>query len=109
MDPLFEIELERPIPGSRDAGRRLYRQLKEAIQDGRLAAGTQLPASRKSAEFFGLSRNTVAEVYDRLSNDGLLVARQGSGTYVADLLPEPESSPSPASTYRLNQSITAIR
>jgi len=102
MDPLFEIELERLIPGSRDAGRRLYRQLKEAIQDGRLAAGAQLPASRKSADFFGLSRNTVAEVYDRLSNDGLVVARQGSGTYVADLPPEPESSPSPASTYRLN-------
>ena len=46
MDPLFEIELERPIPGSRDAGRFLYRQLKDAIQDGRLAARTRLPASR---------------------------------------------------------------
>ena len=102
MEPLFEIELERLVPGSRDAGSRLYRQLKEAIQDGRLAAGAQLPASRKSAHFFGLSRNTVAEVYDRLSNDGLVVARQGSGTYVADLPPEPESSPSSASTYRLN-------
>jgi GntR family transcriptional regulator / MocR family aminotransferase len=102
MDSLFEIELERPIPGSRDAGRRLYRQLKEAIQDGRLAAGTRLPASRKSADFFGLSRNTVAEVYDRLSNDGLVAARQGSGTYVADLPPEPASTRSPVSTYRLN-------
>jgi GntR family transcriptional regulator/MocR family aminotransferase len=102
MDPLFEIELERPSPGSRDAGRFLYRQLKDAIQDGRLAAGTQLPASRKSAAFFGLSRNTVAEVYDRLSSEGLVVARHGSGTYVAELPPEPASLPSPASTYRLN-------
>jgi GntR family transcriptional regulator / MocR family aminotransferase len=101
MEPLFEIELERPIPGSRDAGRLLHRQLKEAIQDGRLAAGTQLPASRKSAAFFGLSRNTVAEVYDRLCNEGLVVAHHGSGTYVADLA-EPASLPSPASTYRLN-------
>ena len=67
MDSLFEIELERPIPGSRDAGRRLYRLLKEAIQDGRLAAGTRLAASRKLADFCGLSRNTVAEIYDRLS------------------------------------------
>jgi GntR family transcriptional regulator/MocR family aminotransferase len=75
MNSFFEIELERPIPGSRDAGRRLYRQLKEAIQDGRLAAGTRLPASRKSADFSGLSRNTVAEVYDRLSSDGLVAAR----------------------------------
>ena len=102
MDPLFEVEMERPIPGSWDAGRFLYRQLKDAIQDGRLAAGAQLPASRKSAAFFGLSRNTVAEVYDRLSNEGLVVARHGSGTYVVDLSPEPASLPSPASTYRLN-------
>jgi len=102
MDSLFEIELERPIPGSRDAGHRLYRQLKQAIQDGRLAAGTRLPASRKSAHFFGLSRNTVAQVYDRLVNEGLVIARQGSGTYVADLPPEPASTPSPESTYRLN-------
>ena len=102
MDPLFEIELERPAPGSRDRARNLYRQLKEAIQNGRLAAGTQLPASRKSAAFFGLSRNTAAEVYDRLSNEGLVVARQGSGTYVADLLPEVVSAPSSASAYRLN-------
>jgi GntR family transcriptional regulator/MocR family aminotransferase len=102
MDSLFEIEMERPIPGSRDAGRFLFRQLKDAILDGRLAAGTQLPASRQSAAFFGLSRNTVAEVYDRLSNAGFVVARHGSGTYVADLPPEPASLPSPASTYRLN-------
>jgi len=102
MNTLFEIELERPIPGSRDAGHRLYRQLKEAIQDGRLAAGTRLPASRKSADFFGLSRNTVVEVYDRLSNDGLVAARRGSGTYVADLTLEPISTQSLASTYRLN-------
>jgi GntR family transcriptional regulator / MocR family aminotransferase len=88
--------------GSRDVGRFLFRQLQAAILDGRLAAGIQLPASRKSAAFFGLSRNTVAEVYDRLSNAGLVVARPGSGTYVADLPPEPASLPSPASTYRLN-------
>jgi GntR family transcriptional regulator / MocR family aminotransferase len=102
MDPLFEIEMERPIPRSRSAARFLFCQLKDAILAGRLAAGTQLPASRKSAAFFGLSRNTVAEVYDQLSNAGLVVARHGSGTYVADLPPEPASLPSPASTYRLN-------
>ncbi len=94
--------MERPLPGSGAAGRFLYRQLKDAIRDGRLAAGTQLPASRKSAAFFALSRNTVASVYDRLSNEGLVVARHGSGTYVADFRMEPASLPSPSSPYRLN-------
>ena len=101
MEPLFEIELERPAPGSRNSAESLYRQLKQAIEDGRLAAGTQLPASRKSAHFFGLSRNTVADVYERLTNEGLVVSRQGSGTYVAQVPPEPPAR-SPASAYRLN-------
>jgi len=47
MDQLFEIELERPAPGSGEATRYLYRQLKDAIQDGRLGAGTRLPPSRQ--------------------------------------------------------------
>jgi GntR family transcriptional regulator/MocR family aminotransferase len=102
MDSLFEIELDRPVPGSRDAGRGLYRQLKAAVLDGRLAAGTRLPASRKLARLFGLARNTVAEVYDRLSNEGLITAMQGSGTYVASRSPEPASPRPRISTYRLN-------
>jgi GntR family transcriptional regulator / MocR family aminotransferase len=102
MDPLFEIEIERPTPGSRDSARALYRQLKEAIQDGRLAAGARLPASRNSADFFSLSRNTVTDVYQRLLNEGFVVTRQGSGTYVAALRPEAASAQSSASAYRLN-------
>jgi GntR family transcriptional regulator/MocR family aminotransferase len=102
MDPLFEIEMERPVPGSRNAAQLLYQQLKAAIEDGRLAAGTRLPASRKSAAFFGLSRNTVADVYDRLANEGLVVARHGSGTCVADQSTKPASLRSLTSAYRLN-------
>ena len=101
MDPLFEIELERAAPGSRDAGRALYRQLKEAIEDGRLAVGAKLPASRTGAELFGVSRNTVAEIYDRLINDGYVTARQGSGTYVAERGPAPPAR-SAGSPYPLN-------
>ena len=102
MEPLFALELERSAPGARDAGETLFRQLKEAIEDGRLAAGARLPASRKSADFFGVSRNTVTDVYERLMNEGLVVARQGSGTYVADVPPDPPVAPSSASAYRLN-------
>jgi GntR family transcriptional regulator/MocR family aminotransferase len=87
MDPLFEIDLGLPAKGSRDTARTLFRQLKAAILDGRLALGARLPATRKSATFFGVSRNTVSEVYERLLNEGYVVTRQGSGTYVADMLP----------------------
>lgn len=87
MDPLFEIDLDRVTKGSRESSRTLYRQLKAAILEGRLAAGAKLPPTRKSEAFFGVSRNTAAEVYERLMEDGYVVSRHGSGTYVADRIP----------------------
>jgi GntR family transcriptional regulator / MocR family aminotransferase len=87
MDPLFEVELDLPPPGSRDASRRIYEQLKAAIVDGRLAAGARLPPTRRSDAFFGVSRNTAAEIYERLANEGYIVTRRGSGAYVADRPP----------------------
>jgi GntR family transcriptional regulator / MocR family aminotransferase len=88
-DPLFEIDLHPVAKGSRDAAQSLYRQLKEAILDGRLTAGAKLPPTRKSAAFFGASRTTAVEVYERLLNEGYVVSRHGSGTYVADKPPVP--------------------
>ncbi|HEY3812267.1 MAG TPA: PLP-dependent aminotransferase family protein [Caulobacteraceae bacterium] len=83
MDPLFEIELDLPPPGSRDASRRIYEQLKAAIEDGRLAVGVRLPPTRRSAGFFGVSRNTAADIYERLANEGYVATRRGSGVFVA--------------------------
>ena len=87
IDPLFEIELDLGPKGSREAARTLHRELKAAILDGRLIGGARLPATRKSAAFFGVSRNTAAEVYERLVNEGHAVTRHGAGTYVADRAP----------------------
>jgi GntR family transcriptional regulator/MocR family aminotransferase len=87
-DPWFEIELDLEAKGSRESSRTLYRELKAAILDGRLARGAKLPPTRKSAAFFGVSRNTAVEVYEKLLNEGYVVGRHGSGTYVADKVPE---------------------
>jgi len=84
---LFEIELIPAAKGSRAAAQNLYRQLRDAIHDGRLPAGARLPATRAAQTHFGVSRNTAAEVYERLLNDGLLLARGGSGTFVAEARP----------------------
>ena len=88
MDPLFEVDLVRAAIAS-GAPQTLYRQLKAAIIDGRLRPGTKLPPTRKAKAIFGISRNTAAEAYERLKSDGHVVARHGSGTYVADTLPVP--------------------
>jgi GntR family transcriptional regulator / MocR family aminotransferase len=107
IDPLFEIELDLGPKGSRRSSLALYRELKAAITDGRLTAGVKLPATRKSAVFFGVSRNTAAEVYARLVNEGHAVTRLGAGTYVAHSVPSPRSAGGQAieqpSAHRLNE------
>lgn len=85
MNPLFELRLERD--GTRNSTRGIYEQLKAAIIDGRLALGARLPGTRQSSEFFGVSRNTATDIYERLINDGYAISRPGSGTYVVDALP----------------------
>lgn len=67
---------------------RLYRCLREAILDGSIAADTRLPASRDLAAELGIARNTVMHVYAQLQAEGYTRSRQGSGTYVADTLPD---------------------
>jgi len=87
MNPLFELRLERGGDGTRNSARNIYEQLKAAIADGRLALGARLPGTRQSSTFFGVSRNTATDIYERLINDGYAISRRGSGTYVVDALP----------------------
>jgi GntR family transcriptional regulator/MocR family aminotransferase len=84
MDPIFEIDLALAGKGARQASRTLVRELKAAILDGRLVPGTRLPATRQAGSIFRMSRNTVAEAYERLAIEGLVATRRGSGTFVAD-------------------------
>lgn len=79
----LELDLKPPFGQSRTLVRDLHRQLREAILSGRLVAGTQLPPTRAFAEEYGISRSTTMAVYDLLLSEGFLVARQGSGTFVA--------------------------
>lgn len=80
---LFEIELDLTVGGPRGTARALHEQLRAAILDGRLKPGVKLPPSRRSSAYFGVSRNTVNEVYSRLLSEGLVEASPGSGTYVS--------------------------
>jgi GntR family transcriptional regulator / MocR family aminotransferase len=70
--------------------------LRDAIRDGRLAAGTRLPPSRALAADLGVARNTVAEVYAQLVAEGWLGARTGSGTWVTGHAAPVTHSPAPA-------------
>jgi GntR family transcriptional regulator, transcriptional repressor for pyruvate dehydrogenase complex len=60
----------------------VYGQLLEEIIAGRFAAGDRLPTENQLAQRFSVSRPVVREALQRLQNDGVVVSRQGSGSYV---------------------------
>ena len=60
----------------------LQRALREAIDRRILDADDALPPERDLAGEFGISRITVRKAIDGLVSEGLLVRRQGSGTFV---------------------------
>ncbi|ODT64055.1 MAG: GntR family transcriptional regulator [Phenylobacterium sp. SCN 69-14] len=63
--------------------RQLQRALREAISSRVLAPDDALPAEREFADELGVSRITVRKALDGLVGEGLLIRRQGAGTFVA--------------------------
>ena len=62
---------------------RLQLALRGAIESGLLGAEEALPPERDLAADFALSRITVRKALDGLVGEGLLIRRQGAGTFVA--------------------------
>jgi GntR family transcriptional regulator len=60
----------------------LQRTLRQAIETHVLGPDDALPAERDLAADFNVSRITVRKAIDGLVNEGMLVRRQGSGTFV---------------------------
>ncbi len=57
------------------------------LHGGGYQVGQRLPSVRQGAQHNGVTKNTMAEAYDRLVAQGLLEARVGSGYYVAQFAP----------------------
>jgi GntR family transcriptional regulator/MocR family aminotransferase len=66
----------------------LYAHMRAAILSGELRGGMKLPSTRALAEELNISRNTVLSAYRQLLAEGYLEGREGSGTFVAHVLPE---------------------
>lgn len=77
-----------PLLSSR-GGANLYIQLSDllrsAIQAGELRRGDPIPSEHQLCRTYGVSRPTVRRAIEVLVEDGLLVKRQGMGTFVAKL------------------------
>ncbi len=55
---------------------------------GQLKPGQRVPSSRALARDVGLARGTVMLAYEQMTIEGYFVAREGSGTFVSDVIPE---------------------
>ena len=66
----------------------IYAGIRRAILDGLVAPGSRLPSSRALAEDLRVSRTTSLLAVEQLRAEGYLTARRGSGTFVADVLPD---------------------
>ena len=70
----------------------LRKRLSEGVDQGLLKAGSSLPPEREIATITELSRVTVRKAIQALAQDGIIVQKQGSGSFVASDAPQIEQS-----------------
>lgn len=77
-DPAHAIQRQRGMP----LHHQLFLVMRNAIQTGRFVAGQALPSEERLASSYGVSRVTVRNAMASLQASGLVVRRQGKGTFV---------------------------
>lgn len=70
----------------------LRKRLNEGVDQGLLQAGNSLPPEREIAAITEMSRVTVRKAVKALVEDGIIVQKQGSGSFVASQMPQIEQS-----------------
>ncbi len=61
----------------------LVKRFEEEIESGKLPPGSRLPTEQEILNATGVSRTVVREAFSALRANGLVVTRQGSGTFVS--------------------------
>jgi GntR family transcriptional regulator / MocR family aminotransferase len=92
------------LVGRTDLSGEIYRQIRQAILDGRLRPGERLSPTRELAAALTVARSTVAIAYESLIAEGFATSRTGSGTFVSHHL----ETKRPASKTR-RSTVRAIR
>lgn len=62
--------------------------LRERIRDGVYPPGQRIPSENELSDEFGVSRATVRTVLAKLAVEGLIIRKQGDGTYVNERIKE---------------------
>jgi GntR family transcriptional regulator len=67
--------------------RQLVQQVRRDVMLGRLRPGDQLPSVSEVVSALSVNPNTVVKAFSELEHQGLVVRRQGVGTFVAPAPP----------------------
>jgi GntR family transcriptional regulator / MocR family aminotransferase len=71
------------LVGRTDLSGEIYRQIRQAILDGRLRPGERLSPTREMAAALMVSRSTVTVAYESLLAEGFATSHTGAGTFVS--------------------------
>lgn len=72
-----------PLPSGERLENQVYRQLLDKIRFGTFALGQKLPSEKELSEEHGVSRPVVRAALAKLRGSGLIVSRQGAGSFVS--------------------------
>ena len=84
-DGLSQLIIPIDRPGATEL---VVERIKELLENGTLKAGSRLPTERELATMLGISRPTLRTALKALSVMGVISARPGAGTFIANSLPE---------------------
>lgn len=88
-------------PVDRDSSEHVYQQIansmREAIEAPEFPLGGKLPGNSKLATYFGVAQMTVRRATEVLLAEGVVIARQGEGTFRRKGIYEPRMVRVPAS------------
>ena len=91
LDHVCVIQLERGLNMwelIKVHGKPVYQSIVELvlnyIDQGRLLPGEKIPPERRLAELLGVNRTTVVHAMDELVAMGVIIRKQGSGTFIND-------------------------
>ncbi len=86
----------------------VVQRIKELLERGELKAGSRLPPERELAEMLSISRPSLRTALKALSVMGIIRAKPGAGTYIADSLPEVFTEPMHFMTLINNTSVEEL-
>ena len=80
---MTETSKRRPAQPRANLSQKISNRLRGMVHSGELAPGDQLPTELELTRTHGVSRTVIREAIAALRSEGLVIARQGSGVFVA--------------------------